>query len=480
MAETNGSPDMHDAFKPHHLNLVHELERSGLRRLPGIDPRTYEGVVSDGGDSWPVCITLTDGYPARPPQVRLANPGIRRSWHEYGDGSMCLYPTSTVGHFPWLAPGNLLQRVRSWCRQRADGWPNDEPDLDLHRYWPRCPRYGLLIHGPLNEGCSGWRRLQRVPDTRTLRECGLQAPPKKRGRRHPYIYAVLCDLGELHQPATTWDELLEVIPGSSDEAATVLLGGRAQILLARYTRTRNVGALAIEVQPAKGGVRLTSIATAEDSPLTLNLRRGPYLTALATARVAIIGVGAVGSHIAVNLHRAGVGHLSLCDHEDLRPGNMARHAAAASFVGWNKARAMDATLRTDDQTVEPSVDPMVDLDRALVLVEQHDLVVDATADDSVANLLAFGAQDLGKPIISTYLANQGRSKVVEVITGPTSGWASTTSMAPIGPDAYESGCGDPVSPTPLFEIQAVAATAARTAIQRLLGRDNTTEVQETP
>lgn len=94
-------------------------------------------------------------------------------------------------------------------------------------------------------------------------------------------------------------------------------------------------------------------------------------------------------------------------------------------------------------------------------IEQHDVVIDATADDSVANMLAIEAQDLGKPIVSAYLANQGRSKVVEVVTGPTSGWASTTDMEPIGPEAYESGCGDPVSPTPLYEVQAVAATAAR-------------------
>lgn len=470
---------MDEVFVPHHLSLVHELEKAGFRPKSDTDLPTYEGEVTDQNRSWPVTISFGDFYPARPPKVRLADTGTPQGWHENRDGSMCLYPTAVTGVFPWLAPGNLLNRVRDWCHQKEDGWPDDQPDLDLHRYWPQSQRYGLLIHGPLAEGCSGTRRLQLVPGTTTLHERGSQPPPRRRPRSHRYRYAVLRDIGDLDHPITRWDELRELVTDAED-VETLLFRQRAQLILVRYTRASHVGVLALEARPSRDGITLSAIETAEDSPETLNLRRGPHLAELACRSVAVIGVGAVGSHLALNLHRAGVGRLTLSDHDDLRPGNMARHAADPAYVGWKKADAMARTLQGQGQVAKPMKEILTSLDQARAFVSRHDLVVDATADDTVANLLAIAAQEAGKAVMCTYLANQGRSKVVEVVTSPTDGWAKVTAMEPIGVDGYESGCGDPVSPTPLYEVQGVAAMAARNAIELLLGRDVATEVWETP
>jgi len=259
-----------------------------------------------------------------------------------------------------------------------------------------------------------------------------------------------------------------------------LLRHRAELLLVRYTRAGHVAALALEAKPTKEGFLLAAIATAEDSPATVNLRRGPYLAELADKSVAIIGLGAVGSHLAVNLHRAGVGTLTLCDFDLLRPGNMARHAAPPAFVGWNKADAMSLALQAPGQVVKPFRDMITNLDQARTLTFTHDLVIDATADDTVAQVLALAAQEAGRPVVCTYVANQGRSKVVEVVRSPSGDWAETTAMEPVGVDGFESGCGDPVSPTPLYEVQGTAALAARSSIDLLRGVNIATELRETP
>lgn len=468
---------MDNAFLPHHLNLVHELENAGFSKSLEADVPTFVGDITDQGDSWGVVITMDGYYPARPPTVRLADSRLPQGWHENRDRSMCLYPTAVTGTFPWFVRGNLLERVRTWCRQKEDGWPADQPDLDLHRYWRQSRQYRLVVHGPLPQGCHGTRRFGLVAQTRTLSERGQQAPPRRRPTSHRYRYAAVRDIGELSQPVTEWRQLRDLIT-DADDVEAMLRNGRAQLLMIRYTRMSHVGVLALDATTDRSGLALSAIEAAEDSAETRNLRRGSHLTELLGKSVAIIGVGAIGSHLALSLHRAGVGTLSLHDYDILRPGNLARHAADPSYVGWNKAEAVARTIRSGDQTVQWTDEIISSLDRARTLVSEHDLVVDASADETVVNLLAIAADEAGKTIVSTYLSNQGRSKVVEVIAGPASSWAATTEMDPLGVDGYEAGCGDPVSPTPLYEVLGVVSMGARSITDLLRGKNTDTQVCE--
>ena len=58
------------------------------------------------------------------------------------------------------------------------------------------------------------------------------------------------------------------------------------------------------------------------------------------ARVAGVGVGALGSQIVMNLARSGFGRWTLIDADRLMPHNVARHALDGRFVGMNKAEAV--------------------------------------------------------------------------------------------------------------------------------------------
>ncbi len=68
---------------------------------------------------------------------------------------------------------------------------------------------------------------------------------------------------------------------------------------------------------------------------------------LQSKRVAVIGCGAVGSHVAQALAQSGVGMLRLIDDENLECGNVHRHLLGARFIGDSKARGLVARLTED-------------------------------------------------------------------------------------------------------------------------------------
>ena len=62
------------------------------------------------------------------------------------------------------------------------------------------------------------------------------------------------------------------------------------------------------------------------------------------ARVAVCGLGGLGSNIAVALARAGVGHLHLVDFDVVEPTNLNRQQYAAAQVGLPKAEALRSNI----------------------------------------------------------------------------------------------------------------------------------------
>ena len=79
---------------------------------------------------------------------------------------------------------------------------------------------------------------------------------------------------------------------------------------------------------------------------------------LQNARVAVFGIGGVGSYAAEALVRAGVGHLLFVDGDAVAESNLNRQLVALrSTLGQNKAavmreRALDISPETDIQTFE--------------------------------------------------------------------------------------------------------------------------------
>lgn len=72
---------------------------------------------------------------------------------------------------------------------------------------------------------------------------------------------------------------------------------------------------------------------------------------LKTARVAVAGLGGLGSNIAVSLARIGVGHLFLVDFDVVEPSNLNRQHYNTTHLGQPKTDALKAQINL----INPSV-----------------------------------------------------------------------------------------------------------------------------
>lgn len=121
------------------------------------------------------------------------------------------------------------------------------------------------------------------------------------------------------------------------------------------------------------------------------------------ARVAVFGLGGVGGFAAEGLARAGVGALTLIDHDTLGHTNRNRQIPAlVSTIGLPKAEAMAARVRdiNPDCTVRAVVRRYCADDREYFFAEKYDYIVDAI--DLVSCKLDLIEQALARkiPIIS--------------------------------------------------------------------------------
>lgn len=127
------------------------------------------------------------------------------------------------------------------------------------------------------------------------------------------------------------------------------------------------------------------------------------VNALKNARVILFGLGGVGGYTAEALARAGVGHLTLVDHDAVSLTNLNRQILATrSTVGQNKVEVAANRIRDIDPEIE------VIACKTFYLLEtagefdlaQYDYVVDAI--DTVTGKLSLIAQAkaAGVPVIS--------------------------------------------------------------------------------
>lgn len=87
--------------------------------------------------------------------------------------------------------------------------------------------------------------------------------------------------------------------------------------------------------------------------------------ALRNARVAIVGLGGLGSNIAVALTRLGVGHLYLYDFDKVELSNLNRQYYFLSDIGKYKAEALTSHLR--------QINPYADLHTQIIKVTPENI-----------------------------------------------------------------------------------------------------------
>ena len=466
-------------------SFVADLETRGF--LPMQDEGKWEGQLDVVGlNGMPTTVDLEveipDAFPFEPPKVTDVSMISARTWHHDPDWGLCLYARRNVADRPWQDVDQFFGRIQAWFQNAADGWPADPPDLDVERYFPQVDMfvtYGDIaeyLNRPVSAATRGrnWLHIDRVgslPSNKRFRRQGT-----RRRRRWGWVG----DIGELDAPVYNWSSVRAVLGPHAGGVEKRIRTGAYEFLALRYQRQGHYGVLVLFPAVQDSEIQLHAASSAADDDDTRRMRAGNPQTVRALGRgtVAIVGVGAVGSFLADLLARAGIGSLHLVDDDVLRPGNCIRHLVGYGHIGSPKTAAVQEVLTNSQlMTADRVRETTKKLDPALAaeLLEQSDVVVDATADDNVRGLLVHLhdvaiANDIPSSIVTVAVHRSGG--VIRSDRWPRHG-QQAPSPIPAHPDGElelrEGGCGDPVSTTPAAAVMEAAGLASRHVIDLLTG-----------
>jgi len=120
------------------------------------------------------------------------------------------------------------------------------------------------------------------------------------------------------------------------------------------------------------------------------------------SKVLVVGLGGLGSPVALYLAAAGVGQLTLVDFDDVDLSNLQRQIAHTEMdIGLSKVSSAAKSIANINQSVRlETYSERLDEEQMAVLVQQNDAIVDCTDNFATRHLLNRLVVAHAKPLIS--------------------------------------------------------------------------------
>ena len=156
--------------------------------------------------------------------------------------------------------------------------------------------------------------------------------------------------------------------------------------------------------------------------------RGAFSESLKSKKIALVGLGAIGSMVASSLAHAGISKFGLWDFDIVEPGNICRSAYSIKDIGENKVNAIASIIRSINPFIETSSievhghwtsvhvnhDVFVGTsfyanvnynsqEEAIKELEGYDLIIDATGSNEMLHFLSYAVPNA--EIISLCITN---------------------------------------------------------------------------
>lgn len=225
------------------------------------------------------------------------------------------------------------------------------------------------------------------------------------------------------------------------------------------------------------------------------LARAPIVQPFSGKRVVVLGTGAIGSFVAIELARAGVAEIHLVDSDILEPGNSVRWPLGQVCWGLPKPMALRAHIQQNFPRTKVSGEsrkigssyPDVagkgrnEFRNDLEIVRKSDLVIDTTASVEVASAISRLCKDAGVDYLMAYatMGAVGGLILEQPATGPAcyfclrEHWAAETlSQPPVDESGtlVPVGCNAPTFTGASFDLQEISLSAVRSSGQMLKER----------
>ena len=470
-----------------------DLVASGFEPVPGTGRRKWSGPIHPGFDGLTKARTMEIvfdvGWPYRPLGVFVR--GLNTN-HSTLDDFVCLWREGDRS-LQWETVDGLFSRIEDWCERAKNDWQDD--DLQFDAYLNFKTKWALMAtfdFESLRTSIGGWGDIHGVPTNPHLLNL-RPGPVTGRGELRGLWFRV----GQLHAPPPrNLSELLQHLKRLQRKGLENSLSrrrstggpqplGSVDIILFAWQRRERTDLLIMGLEGIGDNVEAAVLVAEPNDERTLRLRSGPDAEIIKGRRVVLFGVGALGGHVAVTLAESGIEHLKIVDSDLLSPGNVVRHVAGNDQVGVAKVNAVEAVIRnhapwTEVDSIKPSVNPGGRQEIAQ-LVEDADVVVDATANDAFVYPVALVAEVLGKPLVSGALLRGGfigrvQRKALD-IDAPISGRPDSADYPIIPPgdstvDLAEPalGCSAPVNNAPPSSVLACASLIAQATIDVITER----------
>ncbi len=499
-------PPFDSAADPDSLrSFIGELERAGYVRE---DDWTWTGptdpaLISAGYTTAErMGIRLRVSWPYLPPLLIV--PGIS-NWHADQE-RLCIWQAEDASQ-RWTTLDGLSARIAEWVEDADLGFARSENARNPEIYWqqPMPMVAGLvdlegLLSGETADGQHGEFQFADAvsADGRPspgavydLRPGAYTAgSPLPGGVNYGQVRGRWFLRENVSGPPRNLDEFRSLLTDRQRERLDKDLRDRAVVMFGLIWRN-NAGLVAtmlLSVRGADGARETALVALRPNGPDELLLRAGPDAATLQGKRVAILGVGAVGSHVAELLARAGVGTLRLVDSDRLWPANLIRHAAAPGTPAATlKTHALQADLEQypwvrvevpaeDDYGIKWSIDGLREL------LADVDVTVEATGFVGLSQLAGQVAAAQQRPLVSAALFRGGTVARVRRQALPS----DTLFIRRPHLDAYpeitpleeeveyvgsETGCLALVHNSPPIAVVHAAALASEVVVDFLVGRN---------
>jgi molybdopterin/thiamine biosynthesis adenylyltransferase len=509
----------------------HMLHDSKIETWQG--PIHVEWVNPESG-SWNsfehrVEIRLNDGFPYRNPSIVLLDPTpLKRSLHFFSDNSMCLWQEPN-GWAPFTAAQSLIARIQEWLTYyHTDSWPVDSYLPDLHVYLPRAGTVligdnwkpdGNFVHGEfVLWRVKNYPALPCLVATLSTNPSHASAEPEERlskivlggAEEREKCFGFWFKVNKPFVPPDNLNELLELIDARSGLEA----GAARHLLISRLTRHFAGRGFSIALgYPDVDQMRWlflwiakkpgTAIRLSErQQKVELNvksfwpaparredlLRRSKNMSqALVDKKVAIYGVGALGSSISILLAKAGIGMIRLVDSDIVLPVNVSRHAAGLNMIEMPKTYAVEKLIQYHNpDCLVQTYDQTWDTQQINTQIQDVDLVIDATANIAFSLFLNHICVATERPLLfaATYRrAGIGRLILMRKDRTNNDPCLACYFLAPeiwdderypiIPPDPttsfIENGCTTPTEEADAIHVEMNASLAALTSARFLSG-----------
>lgn len=468
-----------------------ELIEAGFESSEG--GRKWTGPIAEPlrkfTDSDVMTIVFQDGWPFRHPELEV--PGMQGYEHVNLEGWLCLWAPGDTSQ-AWRTLEGWRDRIAEWSERQSGEFERRDATMDAHMYFGTSGLDALAI-APLGEIIAGLNDGDSLSVSgRWSKQEGLLTITAGGGGGN--VRGLWLHREQIEAPPTSRERLEAVLTEAQLSRLNKVVAEvekdkrkHRQFVVLSWERSE-ANALALLLNQSAGGVRVRAMEFAPSDSATLQFRAGGRAIELADKKVVVFGAGSVGSQLAVLLAESGVGSLGLVDGERLRPGNVVRHAAPASQVGAFKvdATAMVIAEHAPWADVSKTTDSPWEPQELRRLIQDQDLVVNATGNAGFADQLALLCSLEGVPLVSAMLFRNGAVARVQRQANGDTPLAQRIDPkrypeVPWDPEeeiALEAGCSAPVNLALPSSVSACAARACEVVVDALLDRKLPDEIHE--